>query len=172
MPGWSFCLLHPGWIPRDLFAEQVLDNYVVDGHGERYQTKDRVRFEEPLKSMSACLWMVNTRELEKDELRTVSCARIPVNIAATQKLPAYLMLGMGFETKSGYCGVINQLEPVRRYCGITASTLFCRCAFCRCEFGSRRTRSLTPPRCEANAGALRAFPHPHPPHYSLPPHPT
>jgi hypothetical protein len=85
---------------------------------ERYQTKDRVRFEEPLKSMSACSWMVNTRELERDELQTVSCARIPVNIVATQKLPAYLMLGMGFETeiKSGYCGVINQLEPVRRYC--------------------------------------------------------
>jgi hypothetical protein len=35
MPSWSFCQLHPGWIPLGLFAEQVLDNYVVDGHGER-----------------------------------------------------------------------------------------------------------------------------------------
>jgi len=88
-----------GSIPRGLFAEQILDNYAVDGHGEKYQTKERVMFGEPLKNMSACSWMVYTRELEKDELRTVSCARIPANIAATQKLPAHLMLGMGFETK-------------------------------------------------------------------------
>ncbi len=34
MHRWSFCQLHAGWIPRGLFAEQVLDNYVVDGQGE------------------------------------------------------------------------------------------------------------------------------------------
>ena len=42
---------------------------------------------------------------------TLSCARVPDIIAATQKLPAHLMLGMGFETKSGYYGAINQLGP-------------------------------------------------------------
>ncbi len=50
--------------------------------------------------------------------------------------------------------------------GIT-STLFCRCIP---EFGSRR--SCAPPRCEANAGALRAPPIPPPFPYPLPPFPN
>lgn len=98
------------YIPRGLFKEQVLEHYSVDTYGERYQTKDRVRFQEPLKDISACSWMVYSRELKKAEL-TLSCARVPDIIAATQKLPAHLMLGMGFETKSGYYGAINQLGP-------------------------------------------------------------
>ena len=64
------------WTPRGLFREQVLDYYSVDGYGERYQTKERVRFQEPLKYIFACSWMVYSRELEKAE-PTLSCARVP-----------------------------------------------------------------------------------------------
>ena len=51
--------------------------------------------------------------------------------------------------------------------GGIASALFCRCIP---EFGSRQ--SSAPPRCEANAGALRAPPSPPPFPYPLPPFPS
>ena len=51
--------------------------------------------------------------------------------------------------------------------GGIASALFCRCIP---EFGSRQ--SSAPPRCEANAGALRAPPIPPPFPYPLPPFPN
>ena len=47
-----------GWIPRGLFEEQVLNNYAMDGYGERYQTKARVRYQQPLEELTTCSWMV------------------------------------------------------------------------------------------------------------------
>jgi hypothetical protein len=38
--------------------EQILDRYVIDGYGEQYQTKARVLFQELLKEVIACSWMV------------------------------------------------------------------------------------------------------------------
>ena len=100
-----------GWIPRGLFEEQVLNNYAMDGYGERYQTKARVRYQQPLEELTTCSWMVYNRELKKDDSRTLSCVRVPARVAETQKFPVHLILGMGFETKSGYLGVINHLGP-------------------------------------------------------------
>ena len=62
--------------------------------------------------------MVYTGECEKND-QILSCVRVPDRITEVQKLLALLMLGMRFETKEGYCGVINELG---RDCTIRRNT--------------------------------------------------
>ena len=52
--------------------------------------------------------MVHKRELEKD-VQALSYVRVPDSNAELQKIAWCLILGMGFQTKEGYLGVINQL---------------------------------------------------------------
>jgi hypothetical protein len=96
-----------GWLPQGLFKEQVLDHFAFDGYGKQYKTKERVLYRETLKEITDCSCMVYSREVKQDDPQTLSCVRVPARVAETQKLPAHLMLGMGFETKSGYRCVIT-----------------------------------------------------------------